>query len=281
MQDRGSARDDEMVCSRHFRIRPGPRPLQAWMAVVLAATTSGCVASVADVRKLERQVIDLQRDRSVGDARQRMADLSAEVDELRSLIRELQGQIDEAQRLAAESLAEARKARREAAGTAGELPDAGASGPGASTGRGGEAQAAVGSKGAPGEGLSEEVQAYQEGLSAWRQEDYPSCIDRFRRFLQTYASSLRADDAAFWMADCHYRQGEFKNAVLRFDDVVRNYPDGNRAPDALYRQGESLLKLGPGFREAAKRAFERVLKEYPDSARVPEARRQLELHESG
>jgi TolA-binding protein len=83
------------------------------------------------------------------------------------------------------------------------------------------------------------------------------------------------------MADCHYKQGEFKNAVLRFDDVVRNFPDGNRAPDALYRQGEALLKLGPGFREAARRAFERVLKEYPDSARVPEARRQLELHGSG
>ena len=118
-------------------------------------------------------------------------------------------------------------------------------------------------------------------MVAWRSDDYPACIDRFREFLQTYASSSRADDAAFWIADCHYKQGEFKNAVLRFDDVVRNYPTGNKAPDALYRQGESLLKLGPGFHEAARRAFERVVKEYPNSARADEARRQLELRRSG
>ena len=124
---------------------------------------------------------------------------------------------------------------------------------------------------------SSEVRAYKEALASWRTNDYTACIDRFRGFLQTYASSSRADDAAFWIGDCHYRQGEFKNAVVRFDDVVRNYPTGNRAPDALYRQGESLLKLGPSFHPAARRAFERVLKEYPDSARAAEASRQLEL----
>ena len=129
--------------------------------------------------------------------------------------------------------------------------------------------------------LSDELKTYQDGLGAWRDRDYPDCIDRFKSFLQTYASSSRADDAAFWIADCHYRQGEFRNAVLRFDDVVRNYPTSNRAADALYRQGESLLKLGPGYHEAAKRAFERVLKEYPDSERAAEANQQLEVRGSG
>ena len=107
--------------------------------------------------------------------------------------------------------------------------------------------------------------------------DAEACIDRFRKFLQTHPSSSYADDAAFWMADCHFKQGDYKNAVLRFDDVVRNYPAGEKAPDALYRQGESLLKLGPGYHPAAKRAFERVLKEYPESSRAEESKRQLQL----
>jgi tol-pal system protein YbgF len=261
------------------RLRRGVAPV-ALLALV-AASTSGCMVTVAEYRKLERRVIDLERDRGVVDARERVADVAADVDELRSLVREFQGQIDEVRRLANEGLAEARKARREAATAGG---SAGTGGDLAGTSPGGVARADTGDGPEPDSGapatqdLSAEVQAYQEGLTAWREEDYPGCIDRFRSFLQTYASSLRADDAAFWMADCHYKQGEFKNAVLRFDDVVRNYPDGNRAPDALYRQGESLLKLGPGFREAARRAFERVLKEYPDSTRAKEAHRQLELH---
>jgi tol-pal system protein YbgF len=120
------------------------------------------------------------------------------------------------------------------------------------------------------------LRAYRIAYSAWRGGDHGRCIDQFRKFLQTYPASAYADDAAFWMADCHYKQEDYRNAVLRFDDVVRNYPTGNKAPDALYRQGESLLKLGPGFHEAARRAFDRVLKEYPGSSPAKQAAEQLE-----
>jgi TolA-binding protein len=49
----------------------------------------------------------------------------------------------------------------------------------------------------------------------------------------------------------------------------------------LYRQGESLLKLGPGFYDAARTVFKQVLKEYPDSARAKEAHQQLEAIGNG
>jgi TolA-binding protein len=62
---------------------------------------------------------------------------------------------------------------------------------------------------------------------------------------------------------------------------VRNFPTGNKAADAAYRQGEALLQMGPGYDQAARNAFERVLKSYPDSSRAAEAKRQLELLGSG
>jgi tol-pal system protein YbgF len=247
------------------------------LGVALAgAPLLGCV-TVAEHRKLERRVMDMQRGGNDSKSREQIADLTAEVQALRAELRDLTGRVEETERQAQESMEEAQKARREAAAAAVAKPGAAARSPG-------DEPDVVGGAVARAEEdaeLSDELKAYQEGLSAWRAKDYPACIDRFRGFLQTYASSSRADDAAFWIADCHYKQGEFKNAVLRFDDVVRNYPTGNRAPDALYRQGESLLKLGPGFHEAARRAFERVLKEYPDSARAAEARRQLDAHAAG
>jgi tol-pal system protein YbgF len=247
------------------------------VALALSLPSFGCV-TVAEHRKLERRVMDMQRSQSGDQNRVQLADLVAEVDALRAEIRELNGKLEESQQLAERSLEEARKARREAAAAAvgAPRPEAAPNGAaeGAASGAGGTSAAVAGA--AADVELSDELKSYQAGVTAWRDKDYPACIDRFRAFLQTYASSSRADDAAFWIADCHYKQGEFKNAVLRFDDVVRNYPTGNRAPDALYRQGESLLKLGPGFHEAARRAFERVLKEYPDSARAAEAKKQLE-----
>jgi tol-pal system protein YbgF len=125
------------------------------------------------------------------------------------------------------------------------------------------------------------IEAYRAAYAAWRNDDTQACIDQFRQFLQTKASSPFADDASFWMADCYFKQGDYKTAILRFDDVVSRYPTGNKAADALYRQGEALLRLGPGYTKAAGKAFERVLREYPESDRAIEARRQLEILGTG
>ena len=79
--------------------------------------------------------------------------------------------------------------------------------------------------------------------------------------------------------DVQLRDARTGELVRRFDDVARQYPSGNKAPDALYRQGEALLRMGHG--KAAGNAFEKVLRDYPDSARAPEAKKQLDLLGSG
>ena len=239
------------------------------IAALAASFATGCV-TVAEFRKLEEKVVDMQNVRRAPESRHDLADLSAEFDALTRELRALQGRVEVAEKTARDALSEARRARAELAAAGGvntALPDV------ANRGEGGV--------GALDEGGPDEVRAYRSAYAFWRVDEHEACIDQFRKFLQTYPASSFADDAAFWMADCHFKQGDFKNAVLRFDDVVRTYPNGNKAPDALYRQGESLLKLGPGFHEAAKRAFERVLKEYPDSARAAEADRQIELLAAG
>ena len=123
----------------------------------------------------------------------------------------------------------------------------------------------------------EELASYKAARSKWSHSDWEACVDRLGEFLQTYPSSVYADDAAYWRADCYFQQGNYKKAILRFDDVVARYPNGNKAADALYREGEALLRLGPAYNTAARKAFERVLAEYPDSDRAAEASQQLEL----
>ena len=82
------------------------------------------------------------------------------------------------------------------------------------------------------------------------------------------------------MADCYVKLGDLKTAILRFDDVAGRYPEGNKASDALYRQGETLLELGPSYGSAARKAFERVVNEYPQSPRALEAKDQVKTLEA-
>jgi len=292
--------------------------LGACAALALAALLGGC-ASVADQRALEREVRALQRGGGggAGTSNARVADMAARIDSLEAEVRRLQGQLEVAEHNTARALDEAEKARRDAqvpgTGPVSETPSAdGALGgvapfgtsepstvggtappapPQVASTPGSSAPAAAATPGAPAAagattgsraGASgEEVQAYRAAFAAWQRNDTDACIDQFRRFLNSYPSSIYADDGAYWMADCYYKKGDYKLAVMRFDDVVARYPRGNKAADALYKHGESLVKLGPSYTKAARRAFERVTEEYPDSPRAVEAKQQIERLDGG
>ncbi len=255
------------------------RPLCA-LASALAALGSlaGCVTP-AEFEKLRVRVIRMERggdpgggslasDAAGGD---RVASLRAEVDRLSRELEKLSGRLEVAEHHTQEALREARAARAQSAGGTG-VPAP----PSESAGSEPETPPA----GAGGVG-SAELAAYRSGYRAWSRGEAAACIDQFRGFLQTHPASSYADDAAYYMADCHFKNGDLRSAVLRFADVVERYPTGNKAADALYRQGEALLKLGPTYGKAARTAFERVVKEYPDSPRAAEAKKQLELLKSG
>jgi tol-pal system protein YbgF len=252
----------------------------AVLALVGGPVATGCV-TVAEYRKLERDVIDLKRgDGSEGVAGERLAELSAQVESLEQQIARLEGRLEVAEHNVEAAMREARAARAEAA-SAGSRASGSGPATAAGTGSGGTPQESTTDAEVSTEVASDEVRAYRAAYAAWRSGDPDVCIDQFRKFLQTYPDSAYADDAAYWMADCYFKDGDYKTAVLRFDDVAARYPTGNKAADALYRQGEALLRLGPGYGKAAGKAFERVLREYPDSARAPEAKRQLDLLGSG
>ncbi len=237
--------------------------------VLLVAGCFGCVTQ-GDFRRLEERVLDeSQQSENRPSPFTQIAQLSAEVDALREDQRKLQGQLEVANKKAERALEEARKARSQATAQPEASPASGSAAKGSSESEDvAEIDAEI---------TSEELVAYQRALKAWRSDDSKTCVDLFRKFLQTYPASTHADDAAYWMADCHFKQGDYRVAVLRFNDVVRVYPAGNKAADALYRQGESLLKLGPGFHDAARTVFEQVVKDYPNSDRVKEAKKQLSV----
>ena len=261
------------------------------LGLILLALSAGCVTQ-GDFLRLEEDVASMKRSGRTGaDPFARIAQLSSDMDVLRQEIRDLQGELELARKEAADALTEVRKTRtavaqssigRTGGGAAASDYSGGSSG---SDGLGAYPSDAVDSgtlsSGAAGGSPDQELATYQKALDTWRTDDFQGCVDQFTGFLQVYPSSSYSDDAAYWLADCTYSTREYKRAVVRFNAVVNVYPDSPKAPDALYRQGESLLKLGPRFQDAARTVFKRVQKEYPDSPRAAEAKRQLETIGAG
>ena len=242
--------------------------ISRWTAAALALSAlpalTGCVG-LAEFRKLQYEVRQM---RAGGGGAPRLADVSSEMGALREQVAQLEGRLEVTEHQVQEALEEAKKARL-AASQGGAGANAAAASADPTAGLPPEASA------------SAEVMSYRAAYDAWRGNDHMQCIDRFGQFLQSFPTSQYADDASFWLADCYFKQGDLKTAILRFDDVATRYPKSEKASEALYRQGEALLKLGPNFGKAAEKAFDRVVKEYPDSRRAEDARQQLKLLGAG
>ncbi|MFQ5697947.1 MAG: tol-pal system protein YbgF [Myxococcota bacterium] len=241
----------------------------AWrrtLGVALGAVAlSGCVTA-SEFQQLEREVALLKQQASsqasgAAPTDTRLADLGAQVGDLEREVASLRGEVEEAKRMAEQAAAAHKNAPQSGAGTA---PVASPSPP------------------VPPSGAAAEVADYEAAFRLYRAADYRAAIDRFEAFLQNHPSSDYADNALFWVGECWFKLGDFEQAVLKFDEVGRKYPDGNKVPDARYRQGIALLEIGKRthqeatYNPAAREIFEKLIEEHPDSERVPEARRQLE-----
>jgi tol-pal system protein YbgF len=225
---------------------------------------------VDEFRALEREVVELKRTRNTPtDQQSRLAELGVEVRALRDELKQMRGKVEELQ-FALEKAQLEREERSKSRTSTGTPPE------------GSNPSAASSPSGTPSTGPGAEVAAYEEGFRLYRTEHYADAIARFNEFLQNFPSSEYADNALIWLGECYLKQGDPASAAVAFEDVVKKYPEGNKVPDALYRQGIALLEMGTKsgkeatFRPAARQIFQRLVEKYPESERAPEARRQLE-----
>lgn len=123
-------------------------------------------------------------------------------------------------------------------------------------------------------GESQEARgAYEEAWRLLEQKDYRGAIARFREFLRKFPKSEFADNAQYWIAESYYAMKEFDQAILEFDAVRRKYPDGDKVPAALLKQGFSFAELGDKI--DARLILQDLISRYPQSPEADKAKQRL------
>jgi tol-pal system protein YbgF len=115
---------------------------------------------------------------------------------------------------------------------------------------------------------------YNNAFNDYLRENYELCVQGFEEYIRRYATSARADDAQYWIGECHSSRGDTAAAREAFRTLIRDYPDSDKIPDAMLRDG-LILKEG-GQPEAAAEAFRRLIQGYPASDAAFLACRQLD-----
>jgi tol-pal system protein YbgF len=72
-----------------------------------------------------------------------------------------------------------------------------------------------------------------------------------------------APNARYWLGECYYAQGRFREAADEFQRCADDYPQTDKAADSLLKLSFSYDRLGDGPR--AMSALDRLLGQYPKS----------------
>ena len=128
-------------------------------------------------------------------------------------------------------------------------------------------------------GESEPVRRdYEAAWRALEKKDYKLAVGRFKEFLKKHAKSRLAVNAQYWLGECHYALREFDQAIIEFDAVRRKYPQGDKVPAALLKQGYAFAELGEKVN--ARLILQEVVEKYPQSSEAAKAKLKLKALES-
>lgn len=116
---------------------------------------------------------------------------------------------------------------------------------------------------------------YDRVMEEFKHRDYEAALAGFRLFLELHGQTSLAANAQYWLGECQYRMGRYKDALKAFYNVVSYYPLSPKLAASTLKIGQTYTKLKD--HEKARLMFERVVDEYPESPEAEVARKTLDL----
>ncbi|OLB21633.1 MAG: hypothetical protein AUH15_08735, partial [Acidobacteriales bacterium 13_2_20CM_55_8] len=85
---------------------------------------------------------------------------------------------------------------------------------------------------------------YNNALRDYNAAKNDLAAQEFTDYVKYYPNTDLAGNSYFYLADLEFRQGNYQQAVKDYDQVLQNFPTGNKAPAAQLKKGFALLELG-------------------------------------
>uniref|UniRef100_C6E653 Tol-pal system protein YbgF n=1 Tax=Geobacter sp. (strain M21) TaxID=443144 RepID=C6E653_GEOSM len=116
---------------------------------------------------------------------------------------------------------------------------------------------------------------YQKGYEAMKEGNLPKARELFSSFLEHHPKHNLAANAQYWIGESYYSEKKFEDAVLEFENVIKNYPDKDKAPAAMLKQGMAFRELGDT--KSANYILKRLVEEHPKSEEAKIAREKYKI----
>jgi len=102
---------------------------------------------------------------------------------------------------------------------------------------------------------------YNMARSDYLKGNYDLAIEGFAIYKTQFADSPLADDAIYWIGECYFSQKKYDKAIEYFNELILNYPNGDKIPASYLKKGISLTEQGK--KQEAISVFRLLITKYP------------------
>ncbi len=114
---------------------------------------------------------------------------------------------------------------------------------------------------------------YNNALRDYNGGNNDLAMQEFTDYVKYYPNTDLAGNCYFYLAEIAYRKGDYQSAAKNYDQVLQNFPSGNKAASAELKKGFALIELGQKDEGVA--ALRHVVARYPRSNEALQARDRL------
>jgi tol-pal system protein YbgF len=118
-----------------------------------------------------------------------------------------------------------------------------------------------------------ESETYDRVLEYYKDGQYEKAIAGFQNFVKSYPQSDLADNAHFWIGECHRATKNYEEAILAYQKVINGYPKGNKVPAAMLQQAFAFEKIND--KTTANLVFKKLVKNFPQTREAEIASKRL------
>jgi tol-pal system protein YbgF len=114
---------------------------------------------------------------------------------------------------------------------------------------------------------------YNNALRDYNAAKNDLATQEFGDYIKYYPNTDLAGNSYFYLAEIQFRQGNYQQAIQNYDQVLQNFPGGNKAAAGELKKGFALIELGQ--KDDGVAALRHVIQRYPRSNEALQARDRL------
>ncbi len=120
--------------------------------------------------------------------------------------------------------------------------------------------------------VSPEAQ-YQKGLTVFNAGGFIGARELFTKFLEQNPKHELAANAHYWIGETHYSEKNFEQAILSYQEVIKNYPGKDKVAAAMLKQAMAFNEIKDS--KSAKFVLKKLVEGSPKSEEAKKGRAML------